>query len=71
MPPKVLLRKDPLRRYQIRLAERLGKTLRELERTIGVGEIAEWIAFDELEVENRKARAEQAYDAGKALHRRF
>lgn len=53
MPPKVHLRKNPIRWYQIRLAERLGKTLKELEQSIGIGEMAEWLAYDQLETERR------------------
>ncbi len=71
MPPKVALRKDPILRYQIRLAERLGKTLAELGRDLGEGEIATWIAHDELEYEARQTKAQTTHDAARALHRRF
>jgi len=37
----------------LRLAERLGKTLRELEQTIGMAELAEWMAHDELDADYR------------------
>jgi len=49
MPPKATLKANPLRRYQLRLAERLGKTLHELERDVSIGELVEWMAHDELE----------------------
>jgi hypothetical protein len=69
MPPKAHLKHNPIRRYQLRLAERLGKTLAELERDIGTGELAEWIASDEMEDE-RKSHAQQAQEASQALYRR-
>jgi len=37
----------------LRLAERLGKTLHELEQSIGMAELAEWMAHDELDADYR------------------
>ena len=42
-----------MRRFQFKLAERLGKTVGELMRTLSSREYAEWIALANLEYEER------------------
>jgi hypothetical protein len=45
--------------YQLSLSRELGKTLKELVRDIGPGEIALQIAYDDIEM-NRRAKAKAA-----------
>ena len=46
----------------MRLAERLGKTLKQLSADMGVGELAYWVALDEMDL-NAMQNAEASRSA--------
>lgn len=56
MPPKARLKADHLRQFLFELAERLGKTVKQLERELDSDELLEWMALEELRRDRPKRK---------------
>lgn len=54
------LKRDPSRRFLFQLADRLKKTVRELEETLTVKELHEWGEFHRLKAEDDRKAMEEA-----------
>lgn len=65
MPPKAM-RANSTVRFQYSLARELGRTRRELLRTMSVTEYIDWIAYFKLEQEDQRRQMEDAEDRVKA-----
>jgi len=65
MPPKVL-RDNPTIRMEFYLARELGMTRAELLRRMSAAEFAHWIAFYQIEAQERERSQQQAEDKARA-----
>lgn len=68
-PLAKVLTTDPLLRYQFGLARDLHMTHKRLMEELGTGELAYWVAYDELEADARSKQAERAARISEQLKR--